>query len=369
MHQIFISVGETSGDMYAAAIIKQLPAISSVYGNGGEQMEAAGCQLLYNVVNHSTIGFIEPLVKIPYFLNVFRKTKQFILKNNIRTVVIIDHQGFNIPLAKWCKSKNIRVISFIAPQFWLWGQRKKAVAFCSYCDTIACIFEKEYTYYQGIAPDKAQFVGHPLISLLPKRNPSENVVIGLFPGSRSQEIKYCLPMMLDAAKQLHAQFPKLTFKMAVASKKIEAELDIRYSGVPVEFVYDSRALIAEAHASMVASGTVSLEHALIGTPCVVVYQFSWISFQVARWLVMKKIEENCSGFMALPNILAKKEICPEFLQSEASVQNIVTAMTGLLTDQNKVNKMIDEFESVRSQLDTDDNCFKLLVSTISTQQY
>ena len=72
--------------------------------------------------------------------------------------------------------------------------------------------------------------------------------------------------MLDAAKQLHAQFPKLTFKMAVASKKIEAELDIRYSGVPIEFVYDSRALIAEAHASMVASGTVSLEHALIGTP-------------------------------------------------------------------------------------------------------
>ena len=141
-----------------------------------------------------------------------------------------------------------------------------------HCDTIACIFEKEYEYYQGIAPDKAQFVGHPLISLLPKRNPSKNIVVGLFPGSRSQEIKYCLPIMLDAATQLHAQFPKITLKWPL-HQKIEAELDIRCSEVPIEFMHDSRALIAEAHASMVASGTVSLEHALIGTPCVVISVF------------------------------------------------------------------------------------------------
>ena len=282
--------------------------------------------------------------------------------------MLIDHQGFNIPLAKWCKSKNIRVISFISPQFWLWGQKKKAIAFCSYCDTIACIYQKEFEYYQGIAPDKAQFVGHPLISLLPKRNPSEKVVIGLFPGSRSQEIKYCLPIMLEAAEQLHAQFPKLTFKMAVASKKIEAELNISRSEVPIEFVHDSRALIAEVHASMVASGTVSLEHALIGSPCVVMYQFSWVSFQVARWLVMKKIEENCSGFMALPNILAKKEICPEFLQDKATVQNIVAEMTALLTDQNKVNKMIEEFETVRGQLGATTNTFEALVSIVTKTQ-
>ena len=366
---LFFSCGETSGDMYAAAIINELPSSIEVFGNGGEQMEAAGCQLLFNVVNHSTIGFIEPIVKIPFFLKVLKKTKQFILKNNIQTVVLIDHQGFNIPLAKWCKSKNIRVISFIAPQFWLWGQKKKAIEFCSYCDTIACIFEKEFVYYQGIAPEKTQFVGHPLMGLLPERNTSESLVVGIFPGSRSQEIKYCLPVMLEAAKQLTYRFPQITFKMAVASKKIEAELDIRRSDVPIEFVHDSRALIAEAHASMVASGTVSLEHALIGTPCVVMYQFSKVSFALATLLIKKKIEENCSGFMALPNILAKKEICPEFLQSKATAHNISAEMTALLTDQNKVNKMIEEFNTVRSQLDTDSNSFKLLASAISTQQF
>ena len=362
MPAIFISVGETSGDMYAAAIIKQLPVTSSVYGNGGEQMEDAGCNLLFNVVNHSTIGFIEPLVKIPYFLNVFRRTKQFILKNNIQTVLIIDHQGFNIPLAKWCKSKNIRVISFIAPQFWMWGQKKKALEFCSYCDAIACIFENEYSYYKAIVPNKVSFVGHPLIPLLPERNRSKDMVVGLFPGSRAQEIKYCLPIMLKSAKELLDQFPNIKFKMAIASKMIKKELEMKNTGVPIEFIHDSRALIAEAHASIVASGTVSLEHALIGTPCVVVYKLSKLSYALASLVVKKKIQENCHGFIALPNILAKKEICSEFLQSEATPQNIVAKMTILLTDQIKVNEMIQEFTVLRDQLTVRPNAFESLIS-------
>ena len=151
--RFFISCGETSGDMYAAHLIRELKQQEPggvVHGNGGEKMKGDGCELLFNVVNHSTIGFIEPLVKIPFFLRVFQKTKQFILNNDIQLVVIIDHQGFNIPLAKWCKSKNIRVISFISPQFWVWGKKEKAIEFCSYCDHIACIFKKEYHLYREI---------------------------------------------------------------------------------------------------------------------------------------------------------------------------------------------------------------------------
>ena len=127
METVFISCGETSGDRYAAEIIRACESLNQVsfIGNGGHHFEEAGGTLLHNVVKKSTIGFIEPLFKIPFFLRVLNHTKAVIKKKKIKTVIIIDHQGFNIPLAKWCKANNIRVISFIAPQFWMWGQQKK----------------------------------------------------------------------------------------------------------------------------------------------------------------------------------------------------------------------------------------------------
>ena len=112
--------------------------------------------------------------------------------------------------------------------------------------------------------------------------------------------------MLKSAKELLDQFPNIKFKMAIASKMIKKELEMKNTELPIEFIHDSRALIAEAHASIVASGTVSLEHALIGTPCVVVYKLSKLSYALASLVVKKEIQENCHGFIALPNILAKK---------------------------------------------------------------
>jgi len=364
--RLFFSCGETSGDMYAANLIKALPSSIKTFGNGGEKMEAEGCDLLVNVVSHSTIGFIEPLIKIPFFLNVLKKTKQFILTNNIQAVVIIDHQGFNIPLAKWCKSKNIRVISFISPQFWIWGKKEKAIEFCSYCDHIACIFKKEFEYYQAIAPTKVSFVGHPLMSLLPEKRTAKDVVVGLFPGSRQQELRYCLPLMLEVAEELRAKNPNLTFKLAVASKKMGEMIQHEMKGYPfeIELCEDSRQVIAEAHASLVASGTVSLEHALVGTPCVVVYKFSRVSYWLARWLVLKKLQENCHGFIALPNILAKKEVCPELLQARATVKNATEEMHALLTDEKYHMTIQQAFKRIHSQLVSEKNTFSLVVDQI-----
>lgn len=363
--RIFFSCGETSGDRYAATIIQALPSNFKAFGNGGEKMAAVGCELLVNVVRQSAIGFIEPLIKIPFFLNVLRKTKQFILINDIQTVVIIDHQGFNIPLAKWCKSKNIRVISFIAPQFWIWGQKNKAVKFCAYCDHIACIFKDEYEYYHAIDSKKTFFVGHPLMTLLPERMTSKDVVIGLFPGSRSQEIKYCLPVMIEAVKKLRTHDPNLRFKLAVASQEMAEELNHYSIDDSIERVFDSSRLIAEAHVSMVASGTVSLEHALIGTPCVVMYKFSWLSYAIAKLLVKKKIDENCHGFMALPNILAKQEICPELLQDQLTCEKVVLHVTDLLTNDASVKRMTSAFSSLRSQLNNEQCACKCMAQYLT----
>ena len=287
--KLFISCGETSGDIYAARLIKALNNSSELElsGNGGEHMEREGCHLLFNVTSHSTIGFIEPLLKLAYFYNVW-KTTAYISKQQIQCVLIIDHQVLIFDW-QWCKKEGT-VVSFIAPQFWMWGKKQNAVKFCSYCDHIFCVFQKEYEFYSDIAKDKVTYVGHPLTSMLPRRQQSNQTIIGIFPGSRVQEILLCFPTMLDVANDLTKKDPNIIIKVAVASSEIALliEQKIKTSGVNCHIVRDSHALIAEASASIVTSGTVSLEHAIIGTPCVVMYRFYWLSYWVARLLILKK---------------------------------------------------------------------------------
>ena len=368
---IFISCGETSGDMLAGHMIRKLkerqPELM-VLGNGGEQMTQAGCKLIFDVVNASSIGFVEPLIRIPYFLNVLRKTKRVIIKMKIKVVVIIDHQGFNIPLAKWCKSKNIKVISVIAPQFWLWGRKKSAENFVKTCHKVLCIFEKEFDFYKRISSKKVTFIGHPLASVLPKKKILNEQIIGLFPGSRQQEIDYCLPLMMGVAKCLFNENPHRSIKLAVARTELMGHIrqQLETHDLPIELTTDSKQLIAEAQASLVTSGTVSLEHALVGTPCVVVYRFSTISFWVARWLVQKKLQENCHGFIALPNILAEKEICPELLQDQATIKNATDKLQLILNDDDYFNRITAAFKGIQAQLRTDKDPFQLVVDEILT---
>ena len=351
--KIFFSCGETSGDRYAAELINTMlqtnPAIQC-YGNGGEHLRSSGAKLLFNVVDKSTIGFIEPIAKIPFFLKVLKKTKACIEKEKIKMVVIIDHQGFNIPLARWCKSKGIAVYSFIAPQFWMLGNLKSAKTFVESCEHIFCVLKKEYDFYHKLAPKKVTYIGHPLVGMLPKRNPSKTTLVGLFPGSRPQEIKYCLPVMLKIMDNIHETYPNIQFKLALASEKMKPIIERFLGSRSVDITKNSKDLIATATISLVASGTVSLEHAIIGTPCIVMYQFSKISYTIAAAMVLIKLQEHCDGFMAMPNILAEKEVCPEFLQSKATPENILPILKELLEDDNLVNEITSDYKQIRNTL-------------------
>jgi lipid-A-disaccharide synthase len=368
MTTVFISCGETSGDQYAADIISTCSNESIHFiGNGGAAMKRAGATVLFNVVEKSTIGFIEPILKIPFFLNVLRITKKTILKHHIKTVLIIDHQGFNIPLAKWCKSKGVRVISFIAPQFWMWGHLKKAQQFVKTCDHIVCIFEKEYEYYKAIDPKKVSRVDHPLVEALPKRETHKDMIIGLFPGSRQQEVTHCLPLMIATSKILKERFPESRFKLAIASPAMADLIIPSLKNTHIEHTSNSRQLISEATLSLVASGTVSLEHAIIGTPCIVMYKFSPISYAIAALIVLKKLQENCGGFMALPNILLNSEVCPEFLQSEATVDNISSSAINLLNNKKKSQQMASDLKAVTQMLSCNQSPFKKIKSLITCQ--
>ena len=364
MYRLFISCGETSGDRYAAELLTTLQTINpnvQAFGNGGDYMKQAGVKIIEDVIQHSTIGFIEPILKVPYFLWLLKKTKEFIQKNQIKTVLIIDHQGFNIPLAKWCKKNHIQVVAFIAPQFWMWGNKKSAIQFIKTCKMVACIFKQEYEYYQKIDEKKVVWVGHPLVGQLPIRQ-KKNDLIGVFPGSRKQEISHLLPLMLDSVVTLQKAYPNLKIKIAVASTKAKEWIMPILEARPcdIELSTDSRQLMSEAMVSIVASGTVTLEHAIVGTPCVVVYKLSPVSYWLAKQCVLKKIQNNCHGFIALPNILAKKQICPEWLQEDAKKENIVDCVKAWLDHPKEVGEVEYEFKQIRNQLQEDTKPLKRL---------
>lgn len=367
---IFISCGETSGDRYASellAVLKKIEPDLTVHANGGENLERSGAIITCETTSKSTIGFIEPLRHLGFFINAMRRTKSVIIEKKISLVIIIDHQGFNIPLAKWCKKKNIKVVSLFAPQFWMWGNVKNGVKFVNYCDLIATVFKKEHDFYNSLSPEKTTFIGHPLVHEVPHRNKPENQILGLFPGSRKQEIELLLPVMLDVAKAIKDQFPKLILKLAVSSEQFKDEISqmITMSELDIETVSDSRRLIANATCSIVSSGTVTLEHALIGTPCVAIYKFKPVSYAIAHFFVMKKIEENCDGFIAMPNILAKRKILSEFLQNNATTVAIADEINQLLSNNHYYQQVEADFLNLKQSLQTKDHPLKILAEKIA----
>ena len=204
---------------------------------------------------------------------------------------------------------------------------------------IFCIFEREFEYYHKIEPSKVSRVDHPLLSMLPSKKHSTKTIVGIFPGSRKQEIDYCFPVMIKVIEELEKRYDNLEFKVAIASSRIQVLIEKHLNGRNLEFENNARKLISEAKCSLVASGTVSLEHAIIGTPCVAIYKLSRLSYFIAAKLVLKKLKQSCFGFIALPNILAESEICPEFLQSNVTVSNLVAAMQNLLFNNHEYQKL------------------------------
>ncbi len=361
--KVFISCGETSGDHYGASVVQALQSIQpslQVFANGGSELKKAGASILSDTTSKSTIGFIEPIQHIGYFIKLMAKTKSFIKKESIDIVIIIDHQGFNIPLAKWCKKQSIPVASVFAPQFWMWGNEKQAKKFLESASIVACVFSKEYDFYSSLDSKKTVFIGHPLVVELPEKKQVKQQILGLFPGSRAQEIKLLLPTIIKAAEQINKRLPNMVIKVAISSNHYKSDIQAAFknSKLRVEFVSNSRQLIAEATCSIASSGTVTLEHALIGTPCVVIYKLSRLSYAIAHFFVMKKIQEKCHGFIAMPNILAKKKILPEFLQHDVTEDIISNEVLNIVSDVEYQNKMHVNFQELKKTLVVDKNPFE-----------
>ena len=359
MKRIMISAGEASGDMHAANVIKALKKHETdieFYGMGSEQLQMAGAELLVDCSDIAVVGLVEVLFnyrKIMKALNILRESLR---SNPPDLLLLVDYQEFNFKLAETAKELGIRVLFYISPQVWAWRQHR-VHKIGKLIDMMAVILPFEEPFYQS-ANVPVRFVGNPLID---KARPDKDrqtcfaeyglnkskKVIGLFPGSRRGEIKRILPIQLAAAEKLLAEKPDLQFILPVAStlnKEMFSECLEKYSYLNINLVKDlSYNVMQCCDAIITASGTATLEIALMEIPNCITYKIANLSYFILKRIV--KIER-----IGLVNIVADKYIVKEFLQFEAKPQAIADEINLILDDNNYRNNMINELNSVRQKL-------------------
>ena len=338
MARILISAGEASGDLYAGGVtrgIKQLNPEAEVFGMGGDCLREAGGEVLFDIKDHSLMGFVEVLKKLPDVWKLRNAFIDLMEKRKPDVLLTIDYPGFNMRLAKLAKERGINVVYFIAPQVWAW-RPGRAADVAKVTDKIACIFPFECDFYKSYGAD-IEFIGHPLVDTVKpslSRKEAEELagkrtghpLILLMPGSREMEIQRLLPVMLDAVKILKQKRPELDFaipRAATIAKEI-LEDSVRQAGLNIRLIeghnYD---VMSVADLAIVTSGTVTLEAAMCGLGCEILYKSSPVSFWIAKRVV--KIPN-----IGLPNIVAGRQIDPELLQDDCTPENISSTALELL---------------------------------------
>lgn len=353
-----VSAGEISGDMHAAAVLKKLRAKEpelEIFGMGGPQLKAMGAEILIDPTAISTIGYLEAFKNLKEHFAHLKKMKNLIKLRKPDLVFLVDYSAFNMRLAKACRELGVKAVNYFPPSAWLYN-RRRAKKMAAYGTKIAAVFPMEKEVYQE-AGAEVSFVGHPLLDLVKVESETAELkakyqlkekeqVISLFPGSRKGEIDSLLTKMLEAAAILKQKKSKLKiFLAAAAGIEIDYLLSfVRQSQVEVEIVESANyELMQIADFIITASGTTTLEAAILQTPQLVCYQAAWSSYFLAKYIF--KIE-----FVALPNIIYGSQIVPELLQNDFETAELVEIALDWLNNQHKLNKIEAELQTVREKL-------------------
>ena len=356
--QILIIAGEASGDMHGVGLIKELRRINpqvSFFGMGGDKMREAGVETFYHINQLSFMGFFEVLENLGFFREVMKKMTQILDERKPDLAILIDYPGFNLKLAEEIKKRKILILYYISPQVWAWGKgRIKKIK--KLVDKMIVFFPFEEKIYKDAQVD-VDFIGHPLLDMVKTsltqdefRNKfgieKDQILIGLFPGSRALEVEKILPIMLSSCEIMKSKIKDLKVAVSLAPT-IEKDYLVsfltqkRLEVVLVEkFTYD---LMRYSDFLLVKSGTSTLEAAIIGTPFVVIYKTGFLTWLVARSLV--KVP-----YIGMVNLISGKKIVPEFVQYEAKPEKIAWEMYQFLTDKEKYQKMKDELSAVKEKL-------------------
>jgi lipid-A-disaccharide synthase len=352
---IYFVAGEASGDEHGAALLRALrdTAPDLVFaGRGGPKMQAIAGESFTNWSDAAAVvGLWEVVKRYGYFREQFQNTLNEIATVDPDAVVLIDYPGFNLRLARALRKKSpaLKIIYYISPQVWAWN-RGRIAQMARFLDLMLCIFPFEAELYNKSGL-RTVFVGHPMVENLAKLRTNEERqpnLIGLFPGSRVREVRKIFPIMLEAAREVAAEQPEICFEVAAASEPLALEirkmLEASSLRARVRVVTDdATGTMQRAFAGLVASGTATLEAAYFRLPFVLVYKVSWPTYFAAR-LVLK------TKYLGMPNVLAGREIVPEFIQHEARPDTISKAVLKLMNDQAVRDAMILEFDGIIAKL-------------------
>ncbi|HZD48216.1 MAG TPA: lipid-A-disaccharide synthase [Silvibacterium sp.] len=371
--KIFISAGEASGEHYGTLLIPALRRLvpeAEFFGLGGQRMEALGFRRVVRAEDVAVMGITEVIWHMPQIYREYRRLKAAIKVEKPDAAILIDFPDVNLSLAKHLKRAGIPVIYFVSPQLWAWKKyRIREVQ--RYVDRMLVIFPFEERFYREHGVE-ATFVGHPLADLGRPETTREDFAresaggsskhldptrqwIGLLPGSRLKEIRLNLPEMLRAASLLQRQgdyeflLPLAPTLTATQRAEVEGMLPARTNIAPrVTITNDARATLQHARASVVASGTATVEAALIGNPFVVVYRVSPLSYAVAERVVDVP-------HVAMVNLIAGRRAVPELIQGDFTAENVVSHLQPLLGEGQPRAEMLASLREISGMLKAEGN--------------
>ncbi len=338
MKKILVIAGEASGDLHGAGVVRALKAQRpdlEIFGVGGDKMAAAGMDNIFHVRELAVMGFLEVLKHLPVLRAVEKTLAAVVAGKQPDVLLLIDYPGFNLRFARKVRRPGMKIVYYISPQVWAWnpGRVKKMQ---SLIDKMLVVFEFEREIYTRAGID-AEFVGHPILETVSEAQDRKGFcrrydldpakpILGLFPGSRKQEIERIFPAMLGAARMLQA---KLGVQPVVG---VSSLLDYEYvkgfirGDSPVRLLQNAtHDVMQNADLAVVTSGTATLETGYFGTPMIVVYKTSWVTYLIGRLLVRVKN-------IGLVNIVAGRRVVPELIQHRATPARIAAEAERLLTD-------------------------------------
>lgn len=372
---VMILAGEASGDAHAAEFVEHLrlehPEIE-VSGMGGRAMARAGVDVFFDSSSIAVVGLVEVIRHWGDIKRAMAIVRQRLDDTRPDLLVLVDYPEFNLKMARHARALGIKVLFYISPQVWAWRPRRiRKIG--RLIDHMAVIFKFERAYYED-AGIPVTFVGHPLVDRVgPAIDPAElrqqlgiaagDRVVGLFPGSRRSEIERLLPLMFETARRLRQDNPRTRFLLPVASTLDYDDLQRRCADSGVDIILSSddiHAAICCCDAIASCSGTVTLEIALLGVPMCIVYRMSGLSYLIMSRLIT-------IPHIGLANIVAGKLVVREFLQNDASAENLSRELTALIEDTGYRRQVIAGLERVRENLGSGDgarNMAQLVVSLI-----
>lgn len=353
-----IVAGEASGDLYGARLARELESILpdiTCYGLGGEHMRKAGVHLLADVSELSVIGLVEVIKHYPRLRNILKTMKRELERIHPDVLVLIDSPDFNLRLAKQAARCGIRVMYYVSPQIWAWrSSRIRVIRKC--VDHMATVFPFEEKFYRD-AGVPVEYVGHPLVEdahssmgrdtfLRAHRLSADKKLVGLFPGSRTSEVEHNFPTLVQAAGALARQRTDVQFIVPVAST-LPADLVHRFiRNADMEIATSTADIYDVIHACdaiAATSGTVTLQITLMQTPMLIIYKVSPLTYRILSRLV------NFS-YAGIANVIADKLISREFIQHEATADNVAGELQRLLSDPDYTARMKKEMGDIRHAL-------------------